>query len=161
MINSHFFAGLSLWMETPCFIISLNLFLHSNKSLKRSKRRKKSPWQKGKSVRPLLVWAAREKSKPFDRPLQTRQLREKLMAMINDKGPEESGDTAATYIIPPHQSEHLPGPSLSHCLPRSLSLCLISAHSLAHSALPLSPRLKSRKTSDKGLIRWTRKWRVK
>ncbi|GAA6110634.1 uncharacterized [Tachysurus ichikawai] len=51
--------------------------------------------------------------KAFDRLLQTRQPRKKLMAMINDKGPEESGDTAATYIIPPHQSEHLPGPSLS------------------------------------------------
>lgn len=35
----------------------------------------------------------------------------KLMAMINDKGPEESRDTDATYIILSHQSVHLPGPS--------------------------------------------------
>lgn len=33
------------------------------------------------------------------------------MAMINDKGPEESRDTDATYIILSHQSVHLPGPS--------------------------------------------------
>lgn len=33
------------------------------------------------------------------------------MAMINDKGPEESRDTDATYIILSHQSMHLPGPS--------------------------------------------------
>ena len=31
--------------------------------------------------------------------------------MINDKGPEESRDTDATYIILSHQSVHLPGPS--------------------------------------------------
>jgi len=30
MIDSHLFAALSLWMETPCFIIGLNLFLHLN-----------------------------------------------------------------------------------------------------------------------------------
>lgn len=33
------------------------------------------------------------------------------MAMINDKGPEESRDTDATYIILSHQSVHLPGPT--------------------------------------------------
>lgn len=33
------------------------------------------------------------------------------MAMINDKGPEESRDTDGTYIILSHQSVHLPGPS--------------------------------------------------
>lgn len=33
------------------------------------------------------------------------------MAMINDKGPEESRDTDATYIILSHQSVHLPRPS--------------------------------------------------
>lgn len=32
------------------------------------------------------------------------------MAMINDKGPEESRDTDATYIMLSHQSVHLPGP---------------------------------------------------
>lgn len=61
------------------------------------------------------------------------------MAMINDKGPEESGDTAATYIIPPHQSEHLPGPSLSHCLPRFLSLSALSLPTPLLTALSLSP----------------------
>lgn len=55
------------------------------------------------------IW---EKRVAFDSPVQTRQPREELMAMINDKGPEESRDTAATYIIPSHQAVHLPGPSL-------------------------------------------------
>lgn len=47
----------------------------------------------------------------FHRRVQTRLQWEKLMAMINDKGPEESRDTDATYIILSHQSVHLPGPS--------------------------------------------------
>jgi len=36
--------------------------------------------------------------------------KKKLMAVINDNGLEESGDTAATYIIPSRQSPLLPGP---------------------------------------------------
>lgn len=100
--------------------ISLTLLYYHRESISTFKflREKKSLWQRCTSVRPLLVWAAREKRKAFDRPLPTRQLREKLMAMINDKGPEESRDTDATYIISPHQSEHLPGPSLSLSLAR-------------------------------------------
>lgn len=42
--------------------------------------------------------------------VQTRQLWKKLMAVINDNGLEESGDTAATYIIPSRQSVLLPAP---------------------------------------------------
>lgn len=38
-----------------------------------------------------------------------RWWRGRLMAVINDNGPEESWDTGATYIIPSHQSMHLRG----------------------------------------------------
>lgn len=109
-------------------------------------REEKNPVTGKQKCEALAVWAAREKRKAFDRPLPTRQLREKLMAMINDKGPEESRDTDATYIISPHQSEHLPGPSLSLSLARPYLL------PIRRSPRPPA-RPKTGKTSHKGVIR--------
>lgn len=86
------------------------------------------------------MWAARKNRKASDRPLPTRQLREKLMAMINDKGPEESRDTDATYIISPHQSEHLPGPSLS------FSRSALSPPNPALTAAPRPPEMWKNKS---------------
>lgn len=73
---------------------------------------KKQPRDSEAEVLAWLSWCGIwEKRLLFHSPAQTRLQWEKLMAMINDKGPEESRDTDATYIILSHQSVHLPGPS--------------------------------------------------
>lgn len=68
-------------------------------------------WQWGRSISRLSWCGIRGKRLLFHSGAQTRLQWEKLMAMINDKGPEESRDTDATYIILSHQSVHLPRPS--------------------------------------------------
>lgn len=141
--QTHFFHFNNHTPPLECF----RYFSNYDSCLIWSKERKESIWQQGKSMRPFLVWAVKKKrKKAFDRLLQTRQPRKKLMAMINDKGPEESGDTAATYIIPPHQSEHLPGPSPSLSLPY---LC----------PLPHSPQLPPSRSLSLHLSFFSSSWK--
>lgn len=94
-------------------------------SRRQSERRRKNILEKGGSFFPFPLGYGMEKQWLFWGPVQTRQLWKKLMAMINDNGLEESGDTAATYIIPSRQSPLLcpssssqPGTiKMSHLLP--------------------------------------------
>lgn len=90
------------------------------------------------------------------------------MAMINDKGPEESRDTDATYIILSHQSVHLPGPSRQRGergegggevregeteSKRERERAIYSRYFTHRNCFSLSSCGKVKKTSDKEVIR--------
>lgn len=76
------------------------------------------------------------------------------MAMINDKGPEESRDTDATYIILSHQSVHLPGPSRQEAGKVGGALSSLTEELLAcEKERERGKGEQKRKTSDKEVIR--------